>query len=150
MYLTGREYVKDWNHNYENNEIPKTTPAKKIAKACGIDWPVSEVVFSLAYWRKVNAIHSWFVDNVQEGNDDCKEYYVDREKLVELRSIVNDILSGAIKPEEALPTAAGFFFGNTNYDEWYMHDMKDTHEMLDKILSDPKLEDISFYYQSSW
>lgn len=25
----------------------------------------------IAYWRKANAIHRWFVDNVQNGTDDC-------------------------------------------------------------------------------
>ena len=25
----------------------------------------------IASWRKANAIHKWFVDNVQDGVDDC-------------------------------------------------------------------------------
>ena len=38
----------------------------------------------VGYWRKANAIHKWFVDNVQEGNDNCGEYYVSTDKLKEL------------------------------------------------------------------
>ena len=30
----------------------------------------------VGYWRKANHIHKWFVDNVQEGIDDYREYYV--------------------------------------------------------------------------
>jgi hypothetical protein len=47
----------------------------------------------VGYWRKANHIHKWFVDNVQEGEDDCKEYYVSIEKLHELRDTCFDILS---------------------------------------------------------
>lgn len=38
----------------------------------------------ICYWRKANAIHSWFVGNVQGGCDDCKSYRVEPEQLVEL------------------------------------------------------------------
>ena len=37
------------------------------------------------YWRKANAIHKWFVDNVQGGEDDCREYPVSNDQLIELR-----------------------------------------------------------------
>lgn len=48
---------------------------------------------NVGYWRKANYIHRWFVDNVQNGNDDCKEYCVSIKKLHELRDICFDILS---------------------------------------------------------
>ena len=51
--------------------------------------------------------------------------------------------------EELLPTTKGFFFGNTEYDNYYVSDIKSTIEGLEQILS----EDVShgeFYYQSSW
>jgi hypothetical protein len=44
----------------------------------------SEVIEEVMYWRKANQIHKWFVDNVQDGVDDCKEYWVSEEKLQEL------------------------------------------------------------------
>lgn len=37
------------------------------------------------YWRKANAIHAFFVDNAQGGQDDCKLHPVKRETLVALR-----------------------------------------------------------------
>lgn len=42
---------------------------------------------SAGYWRKANAIHRWFVENVQGGNDDCKEYDVQVEQLKELLDV---------------------------------------------------------------
>lgn len=50
----------------------------------------------LAYWRKANQIHKWFVDNVQGGVDDCKYYQVKKENIEELRNICNTILEKAI------------------------------------------------------
>lgn len=47
----------------------------------------------VAYWRKANAIHGWFVDNVQDGKDDCGDYYVGMETLKELHKVCDDILS---------------------------------------------------------
>lgn len=44
------------------------------------------------YWRKANAIHKWFVDNVQNGEDDCGLYEVEWEQLVELRDICKRIV----------------------------------------------------------
>ena len=38
----------------------------------------------VGYWRKANAIHKWFVDNVQDENDDCGRYEVSKEQLEEL------------------------------------------------------------------
>ena len=37
----------------------------------------------VGYWRKANQIHKWFVDNVQDGVDDCGEYKVTKEQLIE-------------------------------------------------------------------
>ena len=36
---------------------------------------VKEITFERGYWRKANQIHSWFVENVQNGEDNCNEYY---------------------------------------------------------------------------
>lgn len=48
---------------------------------------------------------------------------------------------------ELLPTEDGFFFGSTEYDQWYLQDIKDTIEILDKCLVD---EDCEFTYHASW
>lgn len=34
------------------------------------------IMTEIAYWRKANHIHKWFVDNVQYGVDDCGTYEV--------------------------------------------------------------------------
>jgi hypothetical protein len=51
--------------------------------------------------------------------------------------------------ESLLPTTDGFFFGSTDYNEWYLQDLKDTMEILAPILA---LEDDEgeYYYIASW
>jgi hypothetical protein len=57
------------------------------------DSPSANVQFTIGYWRKANAVHKWFVDNVQGGVDECQPAYVPREKLVELRTICLRVLN---------------------------------------------------------
>ena len=40
----------------------------------------------VCYWRKSNAIHNWFVNNIQDGKDDCGLYPVSKEKIKELET----------------------------------------------------------------
>ena len=97
------------------------------------------------YWRKANAIHRWFVEKVQDGNDDCEKYEVSYEKLYELKNLCEKVINNTKKAHELLPTASGFFFGETSYGEWYFHNIENTIASFDKL--DPKSK---YYYQSCW
>lgn len=46
----------------------------------------------IGYWRKANQIHKWFVDNVQDGIDDCEYYEVSKDKLGELLKVCKEVL----------------------------------------------------------
>lgn len=46
----------------------------------------------IGYWRKANQIHRWFVENVQGGKDDQKEYEVTRNQLAKLQETVNEVI----------------------------------------------------------
>lgn len=139
-------------------------------------------LLEVAYWRKANQIHNWFVKNVQNGLDDCGYYEVSITKLKELKEICDKILKEVMLTpgkitmyktydndkeqwinkygngmvianketcEELLPTTEGFFFGSTDYDSYYLNDIKDTSKMLDKIINETK-EDEELEYHSSW
>ena len=106
------------------------------------------IIIEVGYWRKANHIHNWFVENVQEGTDDCKEYYVSREDLEELKSVCEQILVDRTKAAELLSTKSGFFFGGTDYDQYYFDDLSKTIEIINKALA--MNGSIEFYYRSSW
>jgi len=84
MYLNKKHYIGNkWKE--PKDQVKLGLPFIKDAR-------VSEITEQVGYWRKANQIHKWFVDNVQDGNDDCKEYYVSREKLQELLDLVIRVL----------------------------------------------------------
>lgn len=110
---------------------------------------VNEITLDGAYWRKANQIHAWFVKNVQDGEDDCKEYWVQRDQLQELIDTCKEVLNDHSKAQELLPVQEGFFFGSTEYNEYYFKDLEYTVEVLEELLSSEN-NDYEFYYQSSW
>jgi hypothetical protein len=107
------------------------------------------VQFNAAYWRKANHIHKWFVDNVQEGRDDCQRYYVSQVELAELVALCREVQEHPAKAEKLLPTVDGFFFGSQDFDEHYWHDIQITIDQLTAALSSAREYDY-FEYQASW
>lgn len=182
MYLYASEYIGGWKHSSGEDKkkfkaIAKTTGLKPTGES-----PSFTVRATVGYWRKANAIHNWFVQNVQNGKDDCQESHVTREQLGELRELCKQVLDsvetvegelpngtsyypdgrvvehkvpGAVVAQPGLaaailPSKAGFFFGNTEYNEYYLDDLRDTVTIVDRVLSDKSLEGCDFYYKSSW
>jgi hypothetical protein len=88
------------------------------------------------------------VENCQDGVDDCRQTYVSREKLLELKKVCESTLLHPALASADLPTSAGFFFGTYDYDEWYFEGLKETIEIVDRCLEMP--DEWDFYYQSSW
>jgi len=150
MYLSAKKYMSKYFDPADSDKIAEINKLFGVVGEEDGDYGAQEVTFRVAYWRKANAIHDWFVKNCQEGVDECQETYVTREQLQELIDLCKDVVENPKKASEKLPTASGFFFGNTDYDEYYMQDLKYTIERLQKILDDPAFAKSNFYYQSSW
>jgi hypothetical protein len=152
MTLSKKTYVKQWEHKGEDNfnvEVTKKGEPVQHIKRERISYVVEEV----GYWRKANQIHNWFVQNVQEGEDNCGEYHVYEEQLEELLELCKKVLANNELAEELLPSQSGFFFGGTEYDEWYFKDLENTIEIIETLLSERNEDgylDGSIYYQSSW
>lgn len=106
-----------------------------------------KTLIEVGYWRKANQIHKWFVDNVQRGVDNCADYYLDKDTLRELKNLCEEVLKHPENAEELLPCESGFFFGSTEYDEWYFNDIQDTIEICNWCLE----KDYDYFvYNSSW
>lgn len=140
------------------------------------------IIKDIGYWRKANQIHDWFVNHVQDGEDDCHYHNeVTKEILEELLDTCETVLAscelvdGKIQNGERLengkwipimedgkyvkdpsiamkllPTTSGFFFGDTNYDEWYVDDIKSTIDIITQALETTDFEKEMIYYVSSW
>ena len=153
MYLHKKTYVKNWSH-MTPEELHEVSVKKNGKPVVGIKPErVSEISETVGQWRKFNALHGWFVENCQNGEDDCKEYHVEKSQLVNLLGVLKQVLedfdaTGGIKAHELFPTQGGFFFGDTSYDEWYFENVKETIVLLEELIQEDG--DGDFYYQSSW
>ena len=150
MYLSAKKYMSKHFDKEDSARIEKVNATFGIQGLEDDDYGAQEVTFKVAYWRKANAIHKWFVDNCQDGIDECQETYISREKLEELLAVCKEVLANRDKAGELLPCQSGFFFGGTEYDEWYFQNVEYTITRFIKILNDPALEKMEFYYQASW
>ena len=156
MYLEARKYVSGYSHRPldEQNEYEEVLHSAGLSRADLPDEasPFATININVAYWRKANQIHAWFIHTHAEGVDDCKPVYLGGlEVLQNLREICQEVLDDKTKASDLLPSASGFFFGGTDYDEYYFADLENTIEQLDKLLTNPKFADgWEFYYHASW
>jgi hypothetical protein len=152
MYLSAKRYIS--RHFNEGDSERQAAIQKLFPELAGMtghwgdDSPVKEVRVEAGYWRKANAIHDWFVKNCQGGTDDCGDYRVGRDELQTLRELCQQVLSERDRAGELLPTTQGFFFGSTDYDEYYFQDLEATCEIIDRCLALP--ENWDFEYHSGW
>lgn len=209
-----------------------------------------EVSKTIAYWRKANQIHNWFIENCGDGEDDCRPIPVGIDQLKELLQLCKEVrekakmgigliqifsgcsnlndtyrkatpiydengsiaalttddeivegdllmigdffvvetgnlekesngktifykitgtgeyrayvfgetITNAEEIADLLPTTEGFFFGSTDYDEYYLDDINNTIEQLDNIIADHeemvddgvKEYNLHYYYIASW
>jgi len=149
MYLYKKHYVKNWDWMSDNER--HTISVKKGKKKLDHIKPdrICYVMEQVMEWRKFNALHKWFVDNVQEGVDDCKECFVDESDLKMLLETLTYVYDNKDTAETILPTAQGFFFGSDEIDEYYWEEVKSTIIQLKDLLEEDN-KGASFYYRSSW
>jgi hypothetical protein len=160
MYLTKKTYIgAKYEHRGVNGNIDITINGSPVNINLN---RVSSTSEEVGYWRKANQIHRWFVENVQDGEDDCGEYTVSRQDFHNLLETVNLVLNAKGTPEESsviadnLPPTDGFFFGSTEIDEWYWEDLEKTKQTVSDVLAemdeDSKNPDMwaDYYYSSSW
>ena len=148
MYLYAGKYVGNWDHDKPEEKMEY----KNVLQAIGskeftcAGSPHLNVKICVAYWRKANQIHSWFVQNIQNKVDNCASYYVRPERLQELIDLCKKVLE--TKDSSLLEPAGGFFFGSTDIDDYYWEDLENTIKQLEKVLSEFK--GFEFYYHASW
>lgn len=160
MYLTATKFIS--GYHYPNTTMQKDPLFDPLVALTGIKPPSTspsmELTMNVAYWRKANAIHCWFVQTFQGGDDDCGKYPVTREGLERLKWCCEQVLADPEKATILLPAQSGFFFGGTDYDESYFQDLRNTISQIDAILTNaalnepdrPGLGDWQLAYQSSW
>lgn len=95
MYAARRLHVKQWKHQSADERYTvKLARGGKPVRGIRAN-RISDVEEEVMYWRKANHIHAWFVDNVQDGQDDCRSYYVDWGKLNQLLEVCQRVIAAS-------------------------------------------------------
>ena len=134
----------------------------------------------MIYWRKANQIHNYFCSQGEELEEQREykisklvlENLLD--KCNQVLSIVktekgeiqngSQYIDGEWKPimeegiiitnedevADILPRCDGFFFGSTDYNQWYLMDIEKTKKELEEILQSIDWENEEVYYLASW
>ena len=156
MYLYKKTYVQNWEHNppeqHHQIEIKRGGVLRTDIKPNRICYITEQV----AYWRKFNALHGWFINNCGGGVDECQDISVDEEKLKELLETLKEVSSNFTKAEELLPPTQGFFFGSDEVDEYYKEEVNSTIKIIEDLLEENEqskeygLYSGEFEYRASW
>lgn len=100
----------------------------------GLDiWFCKRKESQLGYFRKVNFLVAYFADlgfDV-ENQTPLTITKADAEILLDR---CKQVLSDNSKAEELLPTMSGFFFGSTEYDEYYFEDVEEVANFVENEL----------------
>ncbi|MCL2797634.1 MAG: hypothetical protein FWD58_06235 [Firmicutes bacterium] len=128
----------------------------------------------MAYWRKANAIHGYFMRNCTEDGylDSCQEVRVEKENIEDLLEAckkVKELLhnepliesddgylvydkehEAVVKAFETLPPEDGFYFGPIEIGEYYLEDVVETIEICTNLLSNFDFENQTLYYHGWW
>lgn len=158
MYLTAEKYLGhydyqkemegEWREEYDiADAIIQAFP--KLGEVLDPQAPGLTIGATVGYWRKANAIHSWFVENCQNGVDECQETYVPLAKLQELRALCAEAKAFPERASMLLGTKSGFFFGSVEYDEWYWADIEKTIDITYRAIQ-LATAGYTIKYQSSW
>ena len=85
----------------------------------------------VAYFRKVNFLIPFF-----GYEENCSNIEIDKYQVEDLIEACNEVLANHDKASFLLPTQEGFFFGSTDYDDWYFDDVQNVKEKFEEILAD--------------
>ena len=134
--------------------------------------------YQIGYWRKFNALQTFFQKRVESDYELCHGIYVHEDTIKDLISRFNKILkdiktceTGEIQycngwangektyatakvyksevAKDLLPPGAGFFYGSQEIDEWYVEDIKYSLKLFKKALELMKLG-YDIIYEASW
>ena len=99
----------------------------------------------VAYFRKVNFLLPFF-----EYGENCSRLEIDGYKIDELLVKCKQVLEDNSLAEALLPTQGGFFFGNTEYNDWYFYYVKEVYDKFSEIAEDFNSDEDMLSMVCSW
>ena len=98
----------------------------------------------ILYYRKVNFLIPFFEDSVLYEEMGFILSSVHKDKIKNLIDSCEMVLKNRKKAPEILPTEGGFFFGSTEYDDYYFKCVQEVLSNFKELLKDFE-EDCKYY-----
>lgn len=163
--LSGDEYKEYYDKLFGERMADFTQYGFKYAKMRDSLHTYDEVVeffdnFLKSYYsenfvnfRKINFLYAYFSDRLE--SESCVVFKADLEDIIERchKVLACRVAFGNKSIELAkvlLPTCDGFFFGGTEYDEYYFYDVIYVRDKLKEFLDDFDEEHDIFYVIMDW
>lgn len=106
---------------------------------------------NIEYFRKVNFLQGYMERQKPDMDLNCQYIYFSRDMADELLDYCKQVMEHVSYDEDStilwtekavelgeklLPVQDGFFYGDTEYNEWYFRDIKDVHDFLEKLIKE--------------
>lgn len=98
--------------------------------------------------RKCNMLHTWVSAYCEREPENCEEIKLPRSAVEKMISDVEIVLSDPTLGPTILPTTDGFFFGSTEYDDFYLAKIEDVAVRLSDMLVEH--DDVRWFYYVEW
>lgn len=147
-----------YNNDELKSEVLVTIPIKESDAVDCFDMGKFKKT-EVAYFRKVNFLLPFF-----GYEENCSDIEIAKCEVEDLVASCNNVLAlydrhktGELNETELvemvsedLPTEGGFFFGSTEYDEWYFKDVEYVLKQFTNVLNETDWENETLYMHCWW
>lgn len=106
---------------------------------------------TVGYFKKINFLVKYFADLGFDVENQIP-FYINKDQVIELKNRCIAVLEDHDRAEDLLPTMSGFFFGSTDYDDFYFDNVELILEYCEETLLPmfDELDDMEGVYFSTW
>lgn len=138
-------HIDEFNEsdNGEYYEVTEELLNKLITDCKAVLFSHDKVIIDDKVKDKMDKVRTLSEQGVDGEKDGAKETLERMERKYGLTGV-------SVRPEDILPTSSGFFFGSTEYDEWYYQDLENTIKMCQEVIDETDWNTEVVIYTESW
>lgn len=141
IYFAKAKRSAYYKYQEDEREFDKLSEEEKEEIWAKNEQPKIEGNEEIGYFRKVNFLMQ---ELAYYGNCEFKE--ITRDSLEELKRKCLAVLENHELAEDLLPTCSGFFYGSTEYDEWYFQDVQAVLDWVEGVLENLAGDEVVLMY----
>ena len=97
---------------------------------------------------------NWLIPFVEKAIgkeiENCEEYELSKETMFDLLDRIDKVLADHDLAEELLPTQDGYFYGSTQYNDWYFENLQDAKYRLEEDVKSMDDNETAIFWSWWW